>query len=94
MSVSSAAKHVAILPTTSCDGCHKGSTTVGGFATATMGSAGHNLTSPPTTTATVCANCHYTSIALGANKLSHHHTNVSCLSCHQHTGTGFTSDPN
>jgi hypothetical protein len=84
--------HVATA-SNSCDGCHTGAKTPGGFATATMGSAGHALTSPPTTTATVCWNCHYNGLPLGASQFpNHHHQTQSCISsgCHK---TGFTSIP-
>jgi predicted CXXCH cytochrome family protein len=84
-----AANHVP-TGTTTCDACHK-STAVGGFATFTMGSAGHTALGVSATSD--CTSCHMGNYLGVVVKPSSHVTttpanqNCSASGCH----TGFTS---
>jgi hypothetical protein len=88
------AGHVA-TGSSSCDICHK-STAVGGFATFTMGNAGHAATVPVTLLSSNCMTCHNGSV-FGTKTFKPHpgkngataSTANFCGNCHK----SFTSDP-
>jgi hypothetical protein len=81
-------KHVP-TGTVSCDACHK-SKSIGGFATFTMGSAGH--TALGVSTASNCTTCHMGSylgvVVKPTGHIATSPTNQNCYDCHK-TFTSF-----